>query len=213
MPRERRNFVRRSGFRDASLVLIACEGAETEPNYFEALRADPDIHNPRLHIEVLQREDPSLSSPRHVLQMLDRFAAEFRIRPGDALWLVADRDPQSWSDEMLSEVAQQCQQRGYFLAISNPCFELWLLLHFEDVPNQPDERRAELLRNEDGLLKSCFGAHRRSDASDWEICKPHVTIAIGRSAALDVNPADRWPQQLGTRVHRLVERLLRVADE
>jgi hypothetical protein len=49
MARERRDFVRRSGFRDASLVVIACEGAVTEPEYFEDVKAR--LHAPGLHVE------------------------------------------------------------------------------------------------------------------------------------------------------------------
>jgi hypothetical protein len=207
MPRERREFVRRSGFRDASLVVIACEGAETEPDYFNGLKGQ--LHSPRLHVEVLGREDPGHSSPEHVLRMLAAFDERYRIRPGDALWLVADRDRQSWSDEMLSDVATACRQRRYLLAISNPCFELWLLLHFEDVPSQPEPRRLELHQNQDGLLKRLIAARRRPYTSDFEMCAPYVPDAIRRARALETNPEDRWPQGLGTHVYRLVEDLLR----
>jgi hypothetical protein len=209
MPRERREYKRRSGFRDASLVVIACEGVETEPNYFNGFKED--AHNPRMHIEVLTREEPGHSSPQHVLQRLARFTDEYRIRDGDTLWLVADRDPQSWSDEMLSAVASESRQRLCDLAISNPCFELWLLLHFEDVPNQTIERRVELQENKNGLLKSLFAAHRQPYTNDWTICKPHVQSAIQRAESLDTDPSHRWPQALGTHVYRLLKHLLSAA--
>ena len=38
MARQRRDFVRRGGFRDATLFVIASEGAVTEPRYFEGLK-------------------------------------------------------------------------------------------------------------------------------------------------------------------------------
>lgn len=28
---------------------------------------------------------------------------------------------------------QKCVEAGYFLAISNPCFEVWLLFHYSDL--------------------------------------------------------------------------------
>jgi RloB-like protein len=205
MPRERRDFVRRTGFRDASLVVIACEGAVTEPKYFNGLKER--LHSPRMHVEVVTRQDPTQSSPDAVLHDLDAFAAAWFLRNGDALWLVIDRDPQSWKPGMIADVAQRCHQKGYFLALSNPCFELWLLLHFEDVPAQSEERCRQLLENADGLLKREEAQHRRPN-SDWEYIDhflPHTETAIQRAQALDTEPEARWPAGLGTRVYRLVE--------
>jgi len=36
----------------------------------------------------------------------------------------------------------------------------------------------------------------------------HVETAIERARALDKNPADRWPQTLGTRVYLLAESVM-----
>jgi hypothetical protein len=206
MGRERRDFVRRSGFRDASLVVIACEGAVTEPDYFNDVKAR--LHVPGLHVEVLQREDPENSSPQRVLRMLDEFSARFRLRDGDTLWLVMDRDQQSWKPQTLSEVATACVQRDYRLALSNPCFELWLLLHFEDVPSHPTERRDELLANKDHLLKGLVAERRRSAPEALDVLGAEAPMAISRARLLDSSPEDRWPQELGTRVYLLLEHLL-----
>lgn len=37
MPRERREFDRRSGVKDPSLIVIACEGEKTEQDYFNSI--------------------------------------------------------------------------------------------------------------------------------------------------------------------------------
>lgn len=207
MPRARRDFIRRSGFRDASLVVVACEGAVTEPEYFQGLKSQE--HNPRLHVEILQRSDPSLSSPAHVLRQLVAFAAEYAIRQGDQLWLVLDRDSQSWNDEMMSDVASECWRRDYQLAVSNPCFEVWLLLHFEDVQCQSEQCKSELLQNADGLLKKLIAERRKANEVLFETCRPGLDLARQRAQALDTNQQDRWPQGLGTRVYRLVESICR----
>lgn len=206
MPRERRDFVRRSGFRDASLVVIACEGAETEPAYFEEVKAR--LHAPGLHVEVLQREDRENSSPERVRRMLDDFEIRWRLREGDTLWLLVDRDPQSWKPAMISEVAAACLQKDYRFTLSNPCFEVWLLLHFEDVSAQPEQRRGELFANEDHLLKREVGRYRHDNSDMLDVLGPAVAEAIQRGRTLDVNPDHRWPDALGTRVYLLVEHLL-----
>jgi hypothetical protein len=203
--------VRRTGFRDASLIVIACEGAVTEPAYFNGLRER--LHSPRMHVEVVARRDPTHSSPDAVLRDLDGFAEAWFLRNGDALWLVIDRDPQSWKPGMIADIAQRCHQKGYFLALSNPCFELWLLLHFEDVPAQSEERRRQLLENADDLLKKEEARHRQAHPEREYIDHflPHTETAIQRARALDADPNARWPTDLGTRVYRLVERIWAVS--
>src|SRR5271156_5306789 len=100
MGRERRSFVRTSGFRDATLFVIASEGAVTEPKYFNGLKERS--HNPRIHVEVRTRDNPTHSSPEHVLNMLDRFYREFNLQDDDQLWLCMDRDPQSWTPQTMA---------------------------------------------------------------------------------------------------------------
>jgi RloB-like protein len=43
-------------------------------------------------------------------------------------------DKDHWADpnhiRSLAEVIQKCSSKGYGIAVSNPCFELWILLHF-----------------------------------------------------------------------------------
>jgi hypothetical protein len=58
--------------RDATLFVIASEGAVTEPMYFEGLKER--WHSARIHVEVLTRNDPSRSSPDEVLNSLDEFS-------------------------------------------------------------------------------------------------------------------------------------------
>jgi hypothetical protein len=54
-------FTRRSGFRDATLIIIATEGERTEQVYFNDLKVY--FHRPSIHIEVLQKRVAG-SSPR-----------------------------------------------------------------------------------------------------------------------------------------------------
>lgn len=55
-----------------------------------------------------------------------------RIRPGDRVWIVLDRDDNAGEDKtaVLTGLAQWCESNGVRLALSNPEFEVWYLLHF-----------------------------------------------------------------------------------
>jgi len=112
--------IRRSGFRDARLIIIASEGTYTEKIYFDDLKMV--YTNPKVHVEALERMDTA-SDPQHVLELLDEFRKTYPFKKGyDEFWLAIDVD--RWKERNLSGVAEQCVQRGYSLAVSNPCFEL-----------------------------------------------------------------------------------------
>ena len=98
--RQRKSFVRPEGKKSARLVVIASEGSDTEPIYFEAVKAELCYSN--VHVEVLKRSAGS-SSPENVYQQLQQFKEEYNIEDDDELWVVVDRD--KWKDKMLSEVA------------------------------------------------------------------------------------------------------------
>ena len=53
---------------------------------------------------------------------------EERLKKTDETWLVIDMD--QWPLDQLEEVFARCQCSGFSLAVSNPKFEYWLLLHF-----------------------------------------------------------------------------------
>lgn len=123
---------RREAFRDARLIVIASEGKDTERIYFKALAKE--YTNPRVHVHILERHEneQNNSSPEHVLKQLNDYKGQYDLESDDELWLVIDRD--RWTDAMLSHVAKECAQDDYLhVALSNPCFELWLLLHLVDI--------------------------------------------------------------------------------
>jgi hypothetical protein len=48
----------------------------------------------------------------------------------------------------LGEAVQQARVNGVNLAVSNPCFELWLILHFQDHTAWLDNNQARRLRRQ-----------------------------------------------------------------
>lgn len=55
----------------------------------------------------------------------------------DKVLIIIDRDKQSFKDYQYDEVLNIAEKNGYNLGISNPCFELFLLLHLNNI-NQLD---------------------------------------------------------------------------
>lgn len=207
---------RHEAFRDARIIVVASEGKDTERIYLHALANE--FSNPRVHVHILERneDEQNNSSPEHVLKQLNDYKGQYALEADDELWLVIDKD--RWTEAMLSRVAAVCVQDNFMhMALSNPCFELWLLLHLVDVELLTHEEQ-ELWRknrrkskNADPYLKirlrQEIGSYHES-SYDTQIFMTNINAAIERARALDKNTADRWPQTLGTRVYLLVESII-----
>ena len=207
---------RREAFRDARLIVIASEGKDTERIYFKALAKE--YTNPRVHVHILKRseDEKNNSSPEYVLEQLNEYKCQYELEADDELWLVTDKD--HWTEAMLSRVATECMQDvSMHMALSNPCFELWLLLHLVDVASLTPEEQKLWIENRRKskssnpylkvLLRQKMGSYHES-AYDVLTLIQHVEVAIERARLLDKNPADRWPQTLGTRVYLLAESVM-----
>lgn len=207
---------RREAFLDTRLIVIASEGKDTERIYFKALAKE--YTNPRVHVHILKRseDEKNNSSPEHVLEQLNEYKCQYELEADDELWLVTDKD--HWTEAMLSRVATECMQDvSMHMALSNPCFELWLLLHLVDVASlTPEEQRLWIENRRKSkssnpylkvLLRQKMGSYHES-AYDVLTLIQHVEVAIERARLLDKNPADRWPQTLGTRVYLLAESVM-----
>jgi hypothetical protein len=73
-------------------------------------------------------------------------AAKALYEQGDQVWAAFDRD----QHPRFKEAVNLCKEHGVGVAQSNPCFELWLILHIEEF-DRPDSRHAVQLR----LSKLC----------------------------------------------------------
>lgn len=207
---------RREAFRDARLIVIASEGKDTERIYFKALAKE--YTNLRVHVHILERSenDQNNSSPEHVLKQLNDYKSKYDLEADDELWLVVDKD--RWTEAMLSHVATECSQEvAMHMALSNPCFELWLLLHMEDAASLSPEEQEQWMKNRrrsknaDPYLKvrlrQKMGSYHESSYDALTLIA-HIEDAIDRARALDKNPTDRWPQTLGTRVYLLAKSVI-----
>lgn len=195
MPRNR--FERpRSRRERRKLFVIATEGKRTEQVYFEVFRGDEFRKN--ITIRVLPTKKGE-SAPKYVYERLRRYVRDIGVEAGDEVWAVVDVD--QWGNDALDNLCLQCAQSGFQVAASNPCFELWLLLHQEYPP------RPQLAKACERELERLLG---RYDKSDYDVDKliPHLLIAIKHARRLDSNPADAWPRITATRVYLLVAKLI-----
>lgn len=127
--RDNRSFRRKQGHKPPrSITLIVCEG-ETEREYFAAARVRYGLTT----AEVVLAENTEGSAPISVVTHAERRCAE----PGgfDKVFCVFDRDGhesfQRARDKIRALAGRKKKPLPIIDAVSIPCFELWVLLHFE----------------------------------------------------------------------------------
>lgn len=198
MPRKKRPLERDIGVvRDARLVVVASEDTHAVEQYFGRFRTR------RVQFRVLPTED-GCSSPADVVARLDRYKDEFQIGDDDQLWACFDTDHwvQSNHIQNLVETIKCCKQKGYRLAISHPCFELWLLLHFDDFVPSSQLRCIEVI----SLLRQVVGGYQKSQVHRLPIDADKVVQAVSRAKAIDTTD-EPIPSSPTTRVYLLIEEL------
>jgi hypothetical protein len=145
--RKSHDLRRRGPVRDPlPLILIVCEGAVTEPQYLEGFRIAQGANTVRVHIKA-PGGDPKASVETAVKLMEEAADSARRERDAnlryDEVWCVFDVD----EHPRLEEARRAADATGVRLAISNPSFELWLLLHSVDQMAALSRKRAsELLK-------------------------------------------------------------------
>lgn len=131
-------------------------------------------------------------------------------RASDRIVVVFDRDEHQTYHAALAQAAAQNgklkNDEGAAVqldvVVSVPCFELWLLLHFEDV-HAPLHRHEALER-----LKAYLPDYEKGGGGHWGKTQAHLSHAIERAhhLAAQNNPNDGI--QPYTAMHELVSRLI-----
>lgn len=195
MPKRRRNFSRVSGSRRYKrLFVLGVEGSVTEPGYFDLFNSDETV----LKVKCLKSKNDS--SPDRVLERLKKYLDENPLRKDDMAWVVIDRD--SWEETPIQKVfdwSAEKANRGF--ALSNPNFEFWLLLHFENGSGVSSSRNCK-----DRLNRYCSNYDKEINASIFTT--ERIKTAIEYAKRLDPPPGTDWPRRNGSTVYRLVEEIL-----
>jgi hypothetical protein len=194
--------------RDDRFFMIATEDTHAPKQYFEGLAFR------RVKVLVLPTED-GRSAPGHVLDRLRTayVAAKGRkeVQPHDEFWLLLDTDHWNKGAHIsgLLDALRQAQQSGFKFAMSNPCFELWLLLHHEAVaPGTVFGKCAEV----EARLRTALSGYNKANVKPVNFPRESIDVAIQRARALEANadsPSGYWPDNARTRVYLLLESIMR----
>lgn len=235
--------------RSNKIIVLSCEGSVTESK-IQVVSVLDDIRNKERKERTKEEENLlKQSRPDQLIRKMDAFKTEneqkynFALHEEDEFWIVTDVDNNTNKEknsytgvsnkEKWEQVLEDCEKKSYNLAISNPFFELWLLLHHDDVQEddyqfavtenhayEPTKHfRERLQKNDAKLIKNGKKVRKK----DYNIIK--VKQAIERAKTLHNQELDacksdeerelseKWPHTLGSTVYRLLDNIINLYDE
>lgn len=207
-----RDLARRKARREPyAKVLIVCEGKKTEPYYLKGLRDHYGLNSANIEVTGDCGSDP-LSILEHARQRYreERDAGD----PYDKVFCVFDKDAHGNYQQTLDAI-QLAKPKNVFEAIySVPCFEYWLLLHF-DYTTRPyatlpgNSACTQVLAD----LRRYMPAYEKGQPDIHELLVDQLDAAIAnaqRSLQAALRNANDNPS---TRVHELVDYLLNIKKQ
>ena len=221
----------------SKIIFLSCEGSVTEEEYIEVLTKVYDGVKTRVQL-ISVAEDAIHTSPNkrtreqnqllgktkiwQLVERIDRFKVEkesvyeFSKYPEDEFWIVADIDDNLDNHRTeFEDAVAECDNKGYRYAISNPFFEIWLLLHHADVTDEDKqyavtashsyehtEHFIERLAEKNAPLRD--KKHLRLEHYPAE----KIEKAVNRARELMKDRTDMIPLEYGTWFYQIVEEIL-----
>ena len=187
--RQQKQLERKQGRRASyDRILIVSEGSKTEPNYFREIRAAYRLHTANVEVWPSELGTAPIQVVEHAQSLFENGDRHKNIqrRAFEKVYAVFDRDDHLSYHNALAQAASldgklrnDARQPILFQAIASvPSFELWLLLHFEDIraPIHRDEVMRRLKHYIPDYEKGAVDAYARTCA--------HLPLAIERAERL-----------------------------
>ncbi len=187
--------------------VVAVEGSETEPQYLDAFKA----RFRSVNITVIRKSRTGLS-PREMLKRLNKRKREVRQTRGGNVdieyWLVFDHD--NLQPDQLANIVSEATNKGYKIADSKPCFELWLILHCKRMDQLKGLEGSAVTKGCQAVIEKLQELDKnyektRYDASTYA---EKVENAITNAKSIDKHVNDNLLNHIGSRVYKLVQSII-----
>ena len=157
------------------IFLITCEG-KTEKVYFDEIRIKKRIVKDR--IKIFDSVGCKGTDPLNLVSCAKAKRRELKQTTGidyDQVWCVFDCDDHN----NINAAMNKAKANNVSIAFSNPCFEIWPLIHFKEQMAyiRRDHVLRELKRN--GYLPN----YNKGDNGLFGILEDRLPVAIGRAKA------------------------------
>ena len=197
---------RRSGNRkEYKTLILVCEGEKTEPIYFNHYKER------RSGLRILT-PNSTVTDPENLVNFALRQIKKYDldIGYGDQVWCVFDADGNKKEN---IEKAKALAGNKVKLCLSNPCFELWYLLHFYYFDNKTSTAEVQqklnrYIKNYDktkDYFDLLISNREKAIKNSKKVNNKHFDN--GMKSILDIN------SNPSTQVHEIVEYILNTIKE
>jgi hypothetical protein len=204
----RRKATKESRRASYARILIVTEGSKTEPLYLEEIRAAHQLHSANVEVQPGQLGTAPIQVVRYAQQLFEEGDLYKGIRPKsfDQVYAVFDRDDHdsyfnalNLAKSLDAKLRNDDRQPVSFKAIASiPSFELWLLLHYEDI-HAPIHRDAVMVR-----LKQHIPGYEKGAGGAFATTRNQLETAVQRAQALAVKFNAYTDPEPFTALHKLV---------
>ena len=128
----------------------------------------------------------------------------------DKMCLIVDRDKKSFKEEQYNYVKEECKRKNFKFYVTNPCFEFWLLLHFDEVHliNKEEllenKRASSKVRFVESELKKYFPYNKNKYNAELLIEKIDLAIENEKKFCEDI---EELKDKLGSNIGLLIQEL------
>lgn len=193
MRRKSSSFKRRRATRRYKRrYLLVCEGNVTEPEYFRQLKGL--YRDSIIDIKCLKKRQ---SAPQYLIDYAIK--AQTDLRKGDELWILLDLD--EWTQDQFEQLENWSIQQATcrHVAVSNPCFEIWLVFHEQDPKDcSKNACQSYFLEN--------IAHGKKGIRANW-LTPSKLGNAVERAKARDRGSQGIVPNVPTSRVYRLIENI------
>ncbi|NML13237.1 RloB domain-containing protein [Sphingobium sp. AR-3-1] len=174
---------------------IFCEGEKTEPNYINSYLDHIGSTNQQ---SVVRVEKTRKNTPVQLVEAAINAKNNPATLPDDIFWVVYDRENVAkYTDALHAKARKMADQKGINIALSNVCFEYWILLHLVDTQapysDFKDLKKTSALNAE--FKKLDCDNYEKSSATIFDIVKHGLDNA--RTRAVRLNAAGKQNAQHG----------------
>ena len=191
-------------------VLIVCEGEKTEPLYFEDLVSDNRLNSANVEIDGSSGSSPK-SVFEHAVSLWEN--EQRKGDPFDQVYCVFDKDSHQSYEEALTRIANQKPEDVFFAAVSVPCFEYWLLLHFE-YTTKPYTTTESSSCAEEAIKDLCkfMPSYNKGDTAIYSTLKEQLNFAKANAERSFQHAASSHTDNPSTKIYKLVDYLEKLKE-
>jgi len=207
MLRRNRLYTKKEPDKDAIVYYIFCEGKRTEPQYFLYF-AEMDS---KIKFEIIGAEQHDRNTPDGLYEKACTFFNKTDENPNpkyeladiDKVWFVIDTD--EWKGKIKALRSKCKHYSNWFIAQSNPSFEIWLYYHFHDRKPEIEE-----VKKINGF--KAFVNQKIKGGFDSREHPKYIQTAVANSER-NFEHEDNEPKQFSTNLHELAKQIIPLIKE